>query len=700
MADTAHSDRSAVQSGGITGERRVVTALFCDVVGSTALAERFDPEDWAEIIDGLVRRLSEPIHRYEGTVARLLGDAILAFFGATTAHEDDPQRAVLAALDMMEALRSYRAGINRVHGVDLNVRIGINTGPVVVADIGSPQATEHTALGDAVNVAARMEQTADPGTIRISGETYHLVAPLFEAEPLGGIEVKGKSEPIPAYRILGVRATPGRLRGIEGLNAPMIGRDREFSRLVQAVDRLAEGRGQIVCIIGEAGLGKSRLLSELRRYGEEQAGLTDRWEVMQGVPYDAARPFGLFQNYARGMFGIHFDDPGETIHDKVVSGIRARGGSDEAVALCSVAFERVIAARELDSAHQFTPEAIRQDIYDVMYPGLRESCADGPVVMVAEDLHWSDPASMELILHLLPLVEEVPVLFLALFRPERQSPAWRMKLQAETEFPHRYTEIMLSPLEAGDTDALISALLQIADLPPGLRALVLRKADGNPYFVEEIVRTLIEEQVVYRTPDGLRWRADTSLDDITIPDSLQALLTARMDRLDQETRSTLQLASVIGRSFYYRVLQAISDSAIGLDRRLAALERVEFLREAARRPELEYVFRHELARDAAYATLLNRKRRSFHERVGEAIETLFADRLEEQAHRLAQHFALAGIAAKALRYYEIAGEVAGKLNARAESAAFYDRALDSARQLDDHAAMARLEAARAAVVAA
>jgi predicted ATPase len=283
------------------------------------------------------------------------------------------------------------------------------------------------------------------------------------------------------------------------------------------------------------------------------------------------------------------------------------------------------------------------------------------------------------------------------FRPERQAPAWQIKLQAETEFPHRYTEINLRPLDAANTDALVSALLAIADLPAELRELILRKADGNPYFVEEIVRTLIDQQVVRPTPDGLRWVASTNVRDISIPDNLQALLMARIDRLDQETRATLQMASVIGRSFYYRILKAISDSAMALDKHLGSLERVELLRETSRNPEIEYMFRHELARDAAYNTILNRRRREFHERVGEAMEAIFADRVEEHAHRLAQHFALAGDGHKAAHYFELAGDLASGVHATAESSAYYRRAVEAAETINATADLARLKAKHAAL---
>lgn len=697
---SSHQERAGATNAGagrgsnVHGERRVVTVLFVDVVNSTGLAEKLDPEDWTEIMNGAFEHLTAPIHRYEGTVARLMGDGLLAFFGAPAAHEDDPQRAVLAALDMIDAVHAYARTLG---GLDFNVRIGINTGHVVMADVGSVSSMEHTAMGDAVNIAARMQQTAAPGTVQLSAETYRLVAPLFDVIPLGDLELKGKAEPVAAYRVTGIKSNPERFRGIGGVSAPLVGRDSELAQLREIVDQVRQGRGQIVCLIGEAGLGKSRLLAELNKYWVERED-PRRWEVMLGVPYDASRPFGLFQNYARGLFGIQLEDTVEAIHRKVEQTLRSMGGSDEDVALCSVAIQRVVAASVQHEAKEFPAEVVKRDIYEIMYPAWRQSCMAAPVVTIVDDLQWADQASVDLLVHLLGLVEEVPLLILCAFRPERQSPAWQVKLKAETDFPHRYTEMTLRPLGADDTDALVSALLRIPDLPAELRQLISHKAEGNPYFAEEVVRTLIEQGVIYRTEEGLRWNAAANFTDIAIPDSLQALLMARIDRLDEETRSTLQMASVIGRSFYYRILQAISDSALALDKHMRALERVELLREAGRMPELEYIFKHELARDAAYATILNRRRRAFHLRVAEAIETLFSDRLEEHAHRLAQHFEQAGDDARAAKYYEMAGEAAASIHATAEGIAHYSRALEAAQRASAPAGdIARLEARRSAL---
>ena len=661
----------------VEGERRVITVLFCDVAGSTAMAEQLDPEEWAEIMNDAFAYLTGPVQRYEGTVARLMGDAILAFFGAPVAHEDDPQRAVMAALEIMDGIRPFREQVNREYGLDFALRIGINTGPVMVGDVGSSSsAGEYTAMGDAVNLAARMEQTAQPGTIQIAENTQRLVAPLFDLDPLEPIEVKGKAEPVQAFRVIGHKAAPGRLRGIEGLSAPLVGRTREMEALQGVLSEVQRGRGQIVCLIGEAGLGKSRLIEEARAWWLREVGDQAPWLESRGASYNTARPYSLFEERIREMFGVEEGDSSTAIREKVAAGLEVMG--PEQLDLCTAAIEMVLAAREDSDRPELPPEALKRDLFHNVSQAWREAAAQSPLVMVFDDLHWADHASMELLLHLFRLTDEIPLLVLCAFRPYRQAPSWQAKQTAEAEFPHRYTEVAIGPLSEEESDTLVGSLLTISDLPVELRRLILQKTDGNPFFVEEVVRTLIDSGAVVRDGQGMHWRAAVRVEDIAIPDNLQALLTARIDRLEEESRHVLQLAAVIGRSFYHRVLGAISDEAMSLERQLGVLQRVELIREATRHPEMEYTFLHELARDAAYSSILRRRRREFHQQVGEAIESLFEGRLEEQAHRLAYHFSEGRDPERALRYATMAGDAAARLYANAEAVTHYGQALELA----------------------
>jgi predicted ATPase/class 3 adenylate cyclase len=653
------------------GERRVVTILFSDVKGSSAMAEALDPEDWAEIMGGAFEHLVAPVQRYGGTVARLMGDAILAFFGAPDAHEDDPQRAVLAGLEILRELGPYCEQVRRRHGLEFNVRVGINTGPVVVGDIGSTQAMEYTAMGDAVNVAAYMEQTAQPGTVQVAEATQRLVAPLFEFQDLGEIQVKGKREPVRAYRAIARKAEPGRLRGIQGLSSPLIGRERELAELRRALQELRQGRGAIVLLLGEAGLGKSRLVEEIRREW------SDSWYQAGGVSYDMARPYSLFQQLFRAMCNLGEHDEPAQARERILD--LCADFQEEVTAEAGRAAELILSLHRQTGGPAPEGEALKRELFAVMLTAWRKP-ARLPLVLALDDLHWADPASVELLQHLFQLTDEIPILFLCAMRPYRQSPGWAVRAAAESNFPHRCIEIELHPLSRQESDSLVDHLLSIADLPADLRATIQDKGEGNPFFVEEIIRTLIEAGAIERDEQGRHWRTTRTVEAIALPDNLQALLIARMDRLDKEVRRTLQLASVIGRSFFYRVLQWIAEMQESLQQHLNTLQRVELIREVARVPEWEFVFRHDLTRDAAYHSILKRERREFHRKVGEAIEALFPDRLDEEAHRLAYHFREAGEPVRALRYYSQAGDAAARLYANQEAITQYGRAVELARQ--------------------
>ena len=664
------------------GERRIVTMLFCDVKGSTAMAESLDPEEWAEVMNGAFEYLISPVFRYEGMIPRLMGDAILAFFGAPIAHEDDPERAVRAGLEMVAGIRGYRERIQRERGLDFDVRVGINTGLVVVGEVGTDLRLEYTAMGDAINLAARMKQTARPGTVQITDHTYRLVEPLFEVEPLGGIEVKGKSDPVEAYRVTGIKAAPGRLYGIAGLATPLTGREKEMAALRRKMEEVRQGRGGIVCLIGEAGLGKSRLIDELQREweGSFPVGSSGAWDVVSSASFAASRPYGQFRQHLLEHMGIRETDPPEVVREKIhrmyandLAELR-----DRAVSI----YSRLLGIEEPEEgmggsaeAHPIEGEAFKQELFDLVLSFERIWTGGQPAVQVFDDLHWVDPASQELLVHLLQLTREAPILFICAFRPEPGTPAWSLKQTAEREYSDRYTEIVLGPLPHPDSKALISQLLPGGEPPPNFLEQILGKVEGNPLFIEEVVRELLDRGDLEDGPEGLRLKENCEPVEMSIPDSLQALLMARLDRLEADARRTLQLASVIGRSFYYEVLKRIIDAAIELDRELQKLQVIDLIREAARLPDLEFQFRHALTQEAAYRSILVRRRREYHRRVAEALESLFSERLEDHADLLAHHFDAAGDN-RARRYYRLAGKRAGQIYASNEALAYYSRALE------------------------
>ncbi len=645
---------AARESGEMVGERRIVTMMFCDVKGSTAAADQLDPEEWSEIINGAFEHMIKPVYTYEGTVARLMGDGILAFFGAPLAHEDDPQRAVLAGLDIINGIGPYCEQVKKSWGIDLNVRVGINTGLVVVGAVGSDLRMEYTALGDAINLASRMEDTAEPGTIQIAQDTYKRVARQFEIENLGGIEIKGKREPVSAYRVLGRKAVIGHSRGIEGLHAEMVGRDAEILALRGVMADLQQGVGRIVCVLGEAGLGKSRLVSETHQVFSEMIGVDGNWYETISLSYEYNQAYGLFQRLIQRLNEIAYDDPPQVVRQKLDNLVESFEGAHRPRA--KQVFEALFALESESNGPPLEDDTFRHELLEAMQEMMRVRFSKRPTVLVFDDMHWSDAASIGMLRQLLPLTGEIPLVMLCAMREERSAPAWQIKTTADEEFRHRYSELSLRPLSESESNELLNRLLAIPELPDSLRENILEKSGGNPFFIEEVVRTLIDNGAVVpeeRTVDGEKlryWVASDEGAEFAIPDNLQSLLAARLDQLEDDTRSTLQLASVIGRSFYHRVLQAVDQDSPELDKHVSTLLRLDMIRESARVPEVEYMFRNPLTQEAVYETILLKRRREFHRRVGDAMEELYPERLEGLYGLLAHHFTLAGQRDKAIEY--------------------------------------------------
>jgi class 3 adenylate cyclase/tetratricopeptide (TPR) repeat protein len=646
------------------GERRIVTMLFCDVKGSTAMAETMDPEDWAEIMNGAFERLIAPVYRYEGTLARLMGDAIFAFFGAPIAHEDDPQRAVWAGLDILSGIDTYKEGVRKERGLDLNVRVGIHTGQVMVGQVGSDLRLEYTAMGDAVNVAARMEQTAEPGTVQITAATYQLVEPLFEFEARGGIEVKGKAEPVEAYTVTGRRRAAAPARGMR--DSPLVGRERELAELTRAIEEAQEGGGRIVSLIGEAGLGKSRLIAETRAgwasrvpgdlQPDADAELHRSWEAWQCVSYDATRPYSQYRRTVARIAGVEDTDPPDVVRTKLAAAIE-QGAPDWLDPHMQV-WRSLFGVTE-PGEEPLEGEAFRASITDLVTSSTRAFGSDAPRLMVFEDLHWCDEASMDVLIETTKLVDELPCLFVFAYRPDRDAPSWRLKQWLETEYPHRSTELTLTALSGAESGRLIDALIPDADA--AVRAQILERSDGNPLFLEEVTAAVHEHRV-----------------DVSIPTTLQALFTARLDALDEDAKHALQLASVIGRSFTEPVLRAVSGDD-DLSGALRTLERTGLIIETARTPERTFAFRHSLTQEATYGTILLRRRRELHRRVAEVFEELYANRID--APLLAQHAREGEDDERTLRYATLAADADARLYAHAEAVTHTTWAIEAAGRL-------------------
>jgi class 3 adenylate cyclase len=566
VANTPAPVAEKMHAAHLAGERKIVTVLFLDVVGSTALAENMDPEDWTSIMNRAFEKLSPIIiEKYEGAIARLLGDAILAFFGAPIAHEDDPVRAVHAALKLLEESRAYAAEVRAQHGIEFAVRIGLNTGPVVVGDVGSTLKFEYTAMGDAVNLAARMQAAARPMTALISENTYRFVAPIFDVADLGLIEVKGKAEPVRVYEVQKPKAQAGRLRGLAGLESPMVGRDAELSSLLQLSAAVGAGLGRAAVVIGEPGLGKSRLIAEWKTAAQAAGAKSARpaftWAEGRCLSYGQNIPYHLLSDLLQSLVGAGGADnkPEQrtALQALVDDVIGAEGGAEVCRYLANLMSLPLDAEAEA-RIKLLEPQALQNQYLSSLRQLLRALAQRQPLVLVLDDIHWADPSSTDLITKLLPLISEAPILLSLVTRPDHDSHGWKLVAAAREKLGAGLTEINLNPLTDADSRQLVSNLLEIESLPDNIRGLILKKAEGNPFFVEEVIRMLIDRGAIYK--QGNSWAAGKEISTIEIPDNLQGLLLARIDRLPEDVKRTLRVASVIaviGRQFSVRVLEQV-----------------------------------------------------------------------------------------------------------------------------------------------
>lgn len=639
-------------------ERRVVTILFCDVVGSSAMAEVLDPEEWADVMSETFEYLIRPIERFDGTVTRLMGDAVLALFGAPRAHEDDPQRAILAGLEIIENIQPLRERIKRRHGFDFNVRVGINTGLVVVGAFGADELVEYTAMGDAINVAARLQEMAEPGTIRIGATTHRLTALSFDFEPFGATDVRGKRETEMTYRVVG--RTQGALSGLgrlwdsNGRDMPFTGRAAELARIKQAIDELRfEGRGHIIAISGEAGIGKTRLVDEVVDYVRsrpaDDGGMSIAVLENRVNPYEGSRPYAGLQARFRKVFGINENDSSQVVREKFIE--RSSQFPAEFRERAAQVIQRVMAldidglsaSREIAGLE---PEEFKSELATVVTQIVRGWNPDGAFMLVGEDYQWGDYASLEIVSHLYQLLHERPVLFLCTFRPDPNAPMMRLLPGVREEYADYMIEIALEPLASTDAEALVRSLIACeSEDAEKLRQIILARSEGNPLFIEEIVQTLVDQGALEPNDnDPSRWKLSSQAASLqlSIPTSLQALLLERIDRLPTDARRTLQQAAVLGRYFSRRVLRDVAQINGNLDNHLETLSGLDLIRGGEGGTDDSLAFRHALIQETAYNTILLRHRREFHRRAAESIERLYADRQLEYASDIGLHYERAG----------------------------------------------------------
>ncbi|MGD2146799.1 MAG: adenylate/guanylate cyclase domain-containing protein [Anaerolineae bacterium] len=623
LVPAEYADRLLAASGQMAGERRMVTILFSDVKGSTAMAEELDPEDVMEIMDGAFDVLIEPVYPYEGTLARLMGDAILAFFGAPIAHEDDPERACRAALEIVEGARAYALRLERERGIEgFNVRVGINTGLVVVGEVGSDLRVEYTAMGDAINLAARMEQSAPPGGILIAHDTYRHVRGVFDVLALEPLTVKGKREPVRTHLVQRAKPRAFRkgLRGVEGIETRMIGRQAELTRLQEAFYTAMEDRElQMVTVVGEAGVGKSRLLYEFDLWAEllpEDFFFKGRGlQEMQRLPYSLLRSLFAFR------FQIEDTDPLPVVRQKLERGIGAALGEGEESRLALRAAHIIghLVGFELGPSRHLEdvldePKKTHDRAMTYLANYFKALASEYPVLMLLEDLHWADNGSLDALNHLALALVDQPLMIVG---TARQALFERRTHWGEGQPFH--SRLQLRPLTKRNTRRLLDEILQkVEDVPDTLSELVVAGAEGNPFLVEELVKMLVEDGVIIKGEE--RWRVEPSrLSEVRMPPTLRGVLQARRDRLPIEDRMILQQASVVGRKFWDQAVVHIGESAAEGVHDADVLDTLSELRgrEMVFRRETtafagarEYVFKHNVPREVTYESLLKRLRRS------------------------------------------------------------------------------------------
>jgi class 3 adenylate cyclase/tetratricopeptide (TPR) repeat protein len=650
-------------------ERKLVTVLFADLAGSTELAVQQDPERLRALLSAFFEEMTQQIRAFGGVVEKYAGDAIMAVFGVPQVHEDDAERAVRAAVAMRESLSQLNPMFEQEYGARLDLRVGIATGEAVAV---TDPTREFMVTGEVTNLAARL-QSAALGVV-VSAETYRLVGALVDSESLGPVSLKGFPVPVTAHLVTGLRPGPAP-RGIEGLSSPVVGRDREIGALRRCAEDLARGRGQIVSITGEAGIGKSRLKNDLRDNPPQNV----RWLEGRCQAFTQTASYAPLVQVLRALVQLSGAEASQVARTKLRVTLRSLVGDQYEQVHPAVAH---LLGMEREPGQSppaaMDPRALKSQLVLGLRAIVEALAARGPLILTVEDLHWADAATIEIMTVLSELTDLLPLMLLVTSRPDSEGGGWDFRFQAQRHYSHRLTELTLVPLPVDESERLVENLLHVAELPEAIRGRILEQSEGNPFFVEEIIRSLIEEGMLRRERD--RWVAAGDMSRLVMPATLRGLIAARIDRLPELAKATLQRASVVGRFVNHRALRALHDDASALDRSIAALLRAELVREWAHVPEREYLFKHALTQEAAYASILLEQRRALHQRLAVFLEqepTLAADR----AALLAHHWWRAEDWEKALTYSLEAAERAMKLYARPEAIAHYWRVLELLNRL-------------------
>jgi class 3 adenylate cyclase/tetratricopeptide (TPR) repeat protein len=663
------AEKILTSRGALAGERKQVTVLFADLKGSTELIRDLDPEVAQRLLDPALQHMMDAVHRFEGTVNQVLGDGIMALFGAPVAHEDHAVRACYAALAMQTAMRRYAEEVRRTHGLALQMRVGLHAGEVVVRAISNDLHMDYSAVGQTTHLAARMEQLATPGSVLLTAATLRLVEGLVRVNALGPVPIKGLPELVEIFELVGASTIHRRLQAsaARGLTR-FVGRQQELVALEQALERAGSGHGQVVAVVGEAGLGKSRLAYEF-----VHSHHTPGWLVLESasVSYGKATPYFPVIDLLRRYGHIEDHDDTRTIRAKVTGQVLTL---DETLQDTLSALLSLLDALPEDSPFlTLDPPQRRQRTLAALKRLLLRESQVQPLLLVFEDLHWIDSETQALLDSLVESLPPARLLLLVNYRPEYQH-GWGSKTY--------YTQLRLDPLPPVSADEFLQALLGDSPSLRSLTDLLIARTEGNPFFLEESVRTLAETRVLVGEPGA--YRLAQALPTVQVPATVQAVLAARIDRLPPEAKHLLQTAAVIGTEVPFPLLQALADlPEEALHSGLAHLQAAEFLYEARLFPSRDFTFRHALTHEVAYGSLLQERRRGLHARIVEALEALAGERGAEEVERLAHHAIRGEVWTKALGYCRQAGEKALARSAYREAVGYVEQALSALDHLPE-----------------
>ncbi|NIS70351.1 MAG: AAA family ATPase [Proteobacteria bacterium] len=661
LADKILTTRSSIE-----GERKLVTVLFADVANYTAIAEKLDPEEVHQVMDGCFNILMDEIHKYEGTINQFTGDGVMALFGAPVAHEDHAQRACYAALSIQKAIGEYGEKIRKDCGVNFKMRIGLNSGPVIVGSIGDDLRMDYTAIGDTTNLAARMESMAKPCAILVSRDTHRLVREFFELEALGKIEAKGREEPQEAFELIKVGEVETRIGAsiTKGLTR-FVGRKNSMAALKELFGKAKSGSGQVVGIVGEVGVGKSRLLLEFTNLLPQ-----GEYTCLEGrcLHYGGSMAYLPILDILLSYYEIKEGDREFIIKKKIKDRTLKL---DEKLKSIIPPFQELLSLKVDDEDFiKLEPQVKREKTFEAIRDLFIRVSQEKPLVLAVEDLQWIDKTSEEFLDYLIGWLANTPIMLILLYRTE-YSHHWGSKTY--------YTKIGLNQLGTTSSAELVQAILEGGEVVPEVRELILSRAAGNPLFTEEFTHTLMENGSIERKDK--KYVLSRKASDIQVPDTIQAVIAARMDRLEDNHKRTMQIASVIGRDFLFRLLTRISGMGKELQVYLAKLQSLEFIYEKNLFPELEYMFKHVLIHDVAYHSLLIKTRKQIHERIGNAMEELYKDRIDEHYEKLAYHYQQSGNREKAADYLVLTAKKTADRFANEEAMASCEEALKILDQL-------------------